>query len=129
MFQCPHCKEKGIGIWAKLWCGSDSPAKCSNCGELSFVHSKYRLGCQSAWPFLISWLAIAICIYIFFVSGTIYVLLATPFLWLVGRFMGLASLPMQPIAEQESVAKRQFANWFILILVILTIAGIAVGNL
>lgn len=129
MFQCSHCNNKGIGIWAKFWCGSDTPAKCNSCGELSYVHSKYRFGFQSAWPFLASWLAIALCIYIFFVSNNIYLLLAVPFLWLAGRLGELYSLPMQPITEQQSVASRKFGNWFILGLAILVIAGIAVGNL
>ena len=129
MFQCPHCKNNGIGLWAKFWCGSDTPAKCSSCGELSFVHSKYRFGFQSAWSFIVSWLAIALCIYIFFVSNNLYVLLAVPLLWLAGRFGELASLPLQPITEQQSVVNRKFGNWFILGLAIVVVAGIAVGNL
>ena len=129
MFQCPHCQEKEIGIWAKFWCGSDTPAKCNSCGELSYVHSKYRFGFQSAWPFLVTWLAIALCIYLFFVSNNIYVLLGSPFLWLAGRFGELASLPMQPITEQHSAASRKFGNWFILGLVVFIIASIAASNL
>ena len=129
MFQCPHCKNNGIGIWAKFWCGSDTPVKCNHCGKLSYVHSKYRFGFQSAWPLLISWLVIALVIYIFSISNNIYVLLAVPFVWLVGRFGELASLPMQPISVQESAANRKFGNWFVLGLAILIIVGIAVDKL
>jgi hypothetical protein len=129
MFQCPHCKNNGIGIWAKFWCGSDTPAKCTSCGDLSYVHSKYRFGFQSAWPFLVSWLVIALTIYVFFISNNIYVLVAIPFIWLAGRFGELASLPLQPISAQESTASRKFGNWFMLGIAILIIAGIAAGNL
>ncbi|WP_197085878.1 hypothetical protein [Spongiibacter sp. IMCC21906] len=78
---------------------------------------------------MVSWLAIALCIYIFFVSNNIYALLFAPILWFAGRFGELALLPMQSITEQESVANRKFGNWFILCLAILVIAGITVGNL
>lgn len=129
MFQCPHCKNNEIGVWAKFWCGSDSPAKCGSCGKLSYVHSKYRFGFQSAWPFLVSWLVIALTVYVFFVSNNIYILVTIPFIWLAGRFGELASLPLQPIGAQESVASRKFGNWFMLGIAILIIAGIVADNL
>ena len=114
MFQCAHCKSKGIGVWAKFWCGSDTPAKCGSCGKLSYVHSKYRFGLQSAWPFLVSWLLIALTVYVFFISNSIYVLLLIPLFWLGGRFVELAVLPMSPITEAQSTQSRRYGNWFIL---------------
>ncbi len=104
------------------------PAICSSCGKLSYVHSKYRFGFQSAWPFVVSWLAIALTIYVFFLSNNIYVLVAIPFIWLAGRFCELASLPMQPISAEASNASRKFGNWFMLGLALLIIAGIVAGN-
>ena len=129
MFQCPHCRNKGIGIWAKFWCGSDTPAECSSCGKMSYVHSKYRFGFQSAWPFLVSWLAIAVAVYIFFAGNNIYSLVAIPFIWLTGRFVELASLPMQTISAEESAASRKFGNRFMLGIAFLVVMGIAAGNL
>lgn len=104
------------------------PEKCSSCGKLSYVHSKYRFGFQSAWPFVVSWLAITLTIYVCFISINIYVLVAIPFIWLVGRFCELALLPMQPISAEVSNACRKFGNWFMVGLAILIMAGIVVGN-
>ncbi|TBR44849.1 hypothetical protein CBF23_002115 [Marinomonas agarivorans] len=33
MLTCPHCKAKGISVWAKLWSGSYTSVQCASCGH------------------------------------------------------------------------------------------------
>jgi hypothetical protein len=37
MALCPHCQQNTIGVHAKSWSSSAHPAKCRNCGGLSFI--------------------------------------------------------------------------------------------
>lgn len=129
MFECPHCENKGIGVWDKFWCGSDSPAICTLCGNLSCVPVKYRLGSQSYLPFITSWAVMALIVYLALKSGLIYLLAAIPFVWLVGRFVELASLPMRPISKEESAISRKFGNGFVLVIIALIVGVVALGKL
>ena len=43
MYVCPHCNGVTIPLLAKLWSGSSSPAKCKNCGGLSYVGTFWHL--------------------------------------------------------------------------------------
>ncbi len=55
MYQCPHCRELGISLLAKLWSGSSSPAKCRHCGGLSYVATLWHInvGIIAAIPTLV----------------------------------------------------------------------------
>ena len=37
MVACPHCAKDGVGVLAKWWSLAASPARCKNCGGLSYV--------------------------------------------------------------------------------------------
>ncbi len=128
MFICPHCKKDGIGILDKFWCGSDSPATCKFCQNLSYVPVKYRFGSQSYLPFIISWSVTALVIYIVLITGNIYLIAAIPVICLTGRFVELASLPMKPISKEGSVTSRKFGNWFVLIILAIIITSLSLSN-
>lgn len=42
MLTCPHCKKKGIGVWAKLWSGSYTTAQCTLCGRSYCIRQKVK---------------------------------------------------------------------------------------
>lgn len=39
-FICPHCAEKGISLWAKIWLGPGVVATCSSCEQKVSVPNK-----------------------------------------------------------------------------------------
>lgn len=110
MFTCPHCKEQGIGFWSKLWSGSDTPSTCSHCGQLSYVHSKYRFGMQTAWPTVVKLAGITASLYLLFLTNSVYVLILIPVIWGICSFWELASLPMLPITASESRNRKTYGN-------------------
>lgn|GEM_PF-2492501 len=121
MFNCPYCNCKGIGFWSKIWSGSDTPSKCRLCGNLSYVHSKYRFGFQTAWPTVFKIAGYAASIYIFYISNVFEYLLLIPLFWGIGSLWELASLPMSKITSEESQERRKFGNTFILLVVVICI--------
>ena len=129
MFECPNCKDKGIGIWSKIWSGSDSPSTCKICSRLSYVPVKYRLGSQPYWPFIVSWTTIGLTAYLFLLTGLLFFLILIPLIWIAGKFFELASLPMVPISEEESKASKKAGNWFLLVIIVLMICVISLINL
>jgi len=86
MFKCPHCSRNGIGFWSKIWSGSDTPSKCKFCGEISYVHSKYRFGLQSAWPTVFQLTGYGLSVYLFYIFNKLEYLLLIPMFWLIGSF-------------------------------------------
>lgn len=102
MFQCPNCRKKGIGVWAKYWSIPSAPAKCKACGENSFVRMKYRFGMQSAWPFVMTWLLIGLALFAYLRSNEIAFLIISPLLWVSGKYIDLAMQPMDKIERTKS---------------------------
>ena len=121
MFRCPSCSEKGIGYWAKLWCGSASPAECKQCGSLSYVHTKYRHGMQSAWPTVVKVLGLVIVFALVSVTNYIWLLLLMPVIWLVCSLWELAILPMCSISPTETKERKKFSNIFMFVLVLVVV--------
>jgi|TARA_B110000211_G_scaffold228027_1_gene283626 hypothetical protein len=119
LFICPSCNKKGIGFWSKLLSASDSPSKCKVCGELSFVHSKYRFGFQSGWPTLGKILGAALSVFLLFQTNSILSLMLFPLVWLVCSFWELSSLPMRPITEEHVGVAKKSGNIFIVGLIII----------
>ncbi|AOT08730.1 hypothetical protein [Pseudoalteromonas luteoviolacea] len=119
MFICPSCNKKGISFWSKLWSGSDSPSKCKQCGELSFVHSKYRFGFQSGWPTLGKILGAALSVFLLYQTNSIFSLFLFLVIWLACSFWELSSLPMRPITEKHAAATKKSSNIFIVGLIII----------
>jgi hypothetical protein len=129
MSSCPHCMQNGITLWAKFWSGSASPAKCKVCGELSYVHSKYRHGFQSAWPTVVTWLVIACSILLLIKTNSLWWLVTIPFIWFAGNVWELAILPLEKITETEAKERKKFGNIFLVIIFILVLFGVAASNL
>jgi hypothetical protein len=129
MTSCPHCMKNGITLWAKFWSGSASPAKCKACGGLSYVHSKYRHGFQSAWPTVVTWLAIVFSIFLLFKTNSLWWLAILPFIWFAGNLWELAILPLDKITETEVEERKRFGNIFLVIIFILVLLGFAAANL
>ncbi len=42
-FTCPHCAEKGISLWAKMWLGPGVLATCTGCEKKVSVPNKAML--------------------------------------------------------------------------------------
>ena len=63
MYACPHCDATSISWLEKAWSGSASPARCRDCGHLSYVRTFWHV-----WPGLVAtlvltgglWVAIAL---------------------------------------------------------------------
>jgi len=121
MFKCPTCGENGITFWAKLWCGSVSPAKCEHCKSLSYVHSKYRHGMQSAWPTVAKVFGLAASIGIFLLTNHVWTLFLFPVIWLACSAWEVAILPMSPMTETESKERKKYSNVFIFLLALLAL--------
>ncbi len=129
MFDCPHCHEKGITLWEKMWSGSDTPAACSNCNQLSYAHSKYRFGMRSAWPTLVTWFGAAISIYVLYITNIVDVLLLIPVIWVICYIWEVVSLPLTPITKSESTQLRQYGNLFLAVLLLAVLGAWSVGHL
>jgi hypothetical protein len=39
-FTCPHCEEKGISLWTKMWLGPGVLATCKSCEKKVSVSNK-----------------------------------------------------------------------------------------
>ncbi len=52
MYPCPHCKRETISTWKKLSAGKALPAKCSNCGQKSYIGFKNQFIAQVLLGFL-----------------------------------------------------------------------------
>lgn len=113
MFICPNCNKKGIGFWSKLWSGSDTLSKCNFCGNLSYVHSKYRFGLQSGWPTLTKISGAFLSIYLFYITNNILYLSLLPLILLACSFWELASLPMSTTTEAQANQSKRYGNWFL----------------
>jgi len=123
MFECPHCGEKGVSIWAKFWSGSPTPAKCVNCGNLSFVHSKYRLGFQSVWPALGKFVGVFLSIWLLYVTNSLWALLVLPVVWFSCSAWELATLPLTPITEERVAQGRKYGNIFLGAVLLIVVFG------
>ena len=119
MFTCPTCNDKGIGIWSKICSGSNSPSQCKLCGELSYVHSKYRFGFQSGWPTLLKLLGAGLSVFLLFQTNSLFSLILFPFIWLACSFWELSSLPMYWISKEHVAVAKKSDNFFIIGLIII----------
>lgn len=71
--ECPHCHEKRISSYQKIFSVSFSPAICPHCHQPSHVHIVNGLITLTAW-IILTWLFIGLAIMAkmsFFLLGTI----------------------------------------------------------
>ena len=129
MFTCSICNEKGIGFWSKIWSGSNSPSQCKLCGKLSYVHSKYRFGFQSAWPTAFKLLGAGLSIFLLLQTNSLFSLILFPFIWIACSFWELSSLPMYPITEDHVAVAKKSGNLFIVGLIIVFGLVLVASNL
>ena len=94
MQSCPHCEEKTIGNWEKLWSITVSPVQCPACGRYSFLHAAHALKGLTFWV-VVTWIFIALAWY----SQQAFLLLGSvpAFYLAVNRFM--LEAPMQRLGE------------------------------
>lgn len=92
MQACPHCQQKTITNWAKLWSVTVNPVRCSACCKYSFLHAVHALKGLVFW-IAISWLFIALTWF----SQQVFLLLGTfpAMFYAVNHFM--LGAPMRPL--------------------------------
>lgn len=52
LFDCPHCNEPGIRIWAKYWARPHDPAVCHFCNKASSISDAIETA--STWLYFIA---------------------------------------------------------------------------
>lgn len=98
LHECPHCHEKLITSYQKLFSVSFSPATCPRCGKESIVPIVHGLITLTAW-IILTWVFIGLAILVgmsFFLLGTI-----PAFIFCVNRYLLTAPLVARESRPQQ----------------------------
>jgi hypothetical protein len=93
-FACPHCQKSGITLFAKAFSAPSQPAKCLECGALSF---QIGLGKHTALHTLAPYAVPIIALILASWWPVVVYLLLCLALWLVPTFWQ----PMTPTTETQ----------------------------
>jgi uncharacterized membrane protein len=104
---CPHCEKAGIFIGARTYYSRGWPARCRECGGLSFDRSRDEFGCLYElilWTIVVGLLALGSAI-----AVQVIVVLAISFLiyyWWRSRTRPKPITPFRPISAEASRRSR-----------------------
>jgi hypothetical protein len=121
---CPHCKVDTIGYFAKGGSSATEPAKCKQCGGLSFIANTHGTAAGPAlglMPF--------VALFAFIFTGSSWVLAGTiaVVIWLVGyEVLAFHRTPMLPTTEAGVVEARGWQRVGLAIIAVIA-GGIAIG--
>lgn len=122
MAVCPHCHQNTIGVHAKSWSSASHPAKCRDCGGLSYISNTHGTAVGRA-AVMVPCIAILVAI---FTSSlwplAIGVVLAIALVAYEARAFYLQ--PMLPTAEP---AVGEARRWERAGLAILLVIGVAIA--
>ena len=96
LHECPHCHEKQITSYQKIFSVAFSPAICPVCNEESIVPIVHGLITLTVW-IILTWVFIGLAI----MAGMSFFLLGTipAFVFCVDRYLLLAPLIIKPEPE------------------------------
>lgn len=93
---CPHCNERTISNWKKLWSVTVTPVQCSACKQFSYLHAGHALKGLTFW-IGVSWVFIGLALY---AKATFLLLGSFPALYLAINYFMLQA-PMRAIIIRD----------------------------
>jgi hypothetical protein len=120
MAVCPHCQQNTIGVHAKSWSSAAHPAKCRDCGGLSFIANTHGTTAGRA-VVLVPCIAILGAI----IAGALWPLAVGGALIVVLLAHDARSFYLQPMLPTAEAATGQARRWERLGLAIILLIGVA----
>ena len=110
---CPHCKKKGIGYFAKWWSGSTTPARCNLCDNLSYVTDSTR---YYSTPTVVAVISYAIGIISFLFIQKLFLLLLLPLGYLLSQLYLVLYSPMDKSTKKQISHNKRIGNFLLLLI-------------